>query len=758
MELKNLNSIDDLEIKDTQSLFLGRFQPLTKQHLKVFEYIYSHSLTTKHIFGIVEGKQSSKNKLKNPFTFDERKDLITKVLSNMDNFNMNKTDIKKFEQGYIPDIIEEIYQKDKILITKVYCGSDRERGYKRQLQQEGLDNLIDIEVIPRSNEDISQTKQRQYLFLDDKRKLKQLLPSIIMNDEKLYNFIQQRIYSIYVDVLQYGKKSQISKLLQELQKYTSLNQKQIMDYIINDGQNDLTETTLQEGITHLDDLKIDEFIEWVEKLLNENESIYQTEKYDGIQNISFEIQDGKLYQNRLSKGQSERKETLEDWGSSPFLNQLRSQHKFMLETYSNNKEIFDEYYPNGGQFEFEILPPLYGNVIRYENPNGKLIPLRRLDENITEEQFNNFQKQLDDLPQIKIKVPQYKTNPKDLKLQKYYSNEKWEFEKIREVNLTKLLKNRKDKIEIRLDELKDLLNTVPNENYPEITVMDQFILPLNKGKKEKRDQIKEIRQEYKDDLDELIKSFKTLLLTYINKEFEDIVGHDIEGIVLRDVLSNKQIKLVDKEMFTDLNQFYWKYINYISKGKTPDDKPILDYLEEGIIPHFWKNIISIFELNNIQNKKDRLDSKLKNNIIGQSFEKQVDNLLNYGNTLLSLFDEDDKYILSTIKEIKRKLDSLLFDVIKNLDVVKDKLITEYKNGKLKFKYKKYGDEKEQEMDEYWINRIEETINYNKYLFDTIKTNINDLYNMVVSDENFDDQLFPQIQLQTIVKLFYGDID
>ncbi len=47
-----------------------------------------------------------------------------------------------------------------------------------------------------------------------------------------------------------------------------------MDYIINDGQNDLTETTLQEGITHLDDLKIDEFIEWVEKLLNENESIY----------------------------------------------------------------------------------------------------------------------------------------------------------------------------------------------------------------------------------------------------------------------------------------------------------------------------------------------------------------------------------------------------------------------------------------------------------------------------------------------------
>ncbi len=105
-------------------------------------------------------------------------------------------------------------------------------------------------------------------------------------------------------------------------------------------------------------------------------------------------------------------------------------------------------------------------------------------------------------------------------------------------------------------------------------------------------------------------------MTYINKEFEDIVGHDIEGIVLRDVLSNKQIKLVDKEMFTDLNQFYWKYINYISKGKTPDDKPILDYLEEGIIPHFWKNIISIFELNNIQNKKDRLDSKLKNNIIG----------------------------------------------------------------------------------------------------------------------------------------------
>jgi len=67
-------------------LFIGRFQPFHKGHLKVIEYI------TKKYDKIIIGVGSSqyKDKSKNPFSFDERKEMIKKTLKskNISNYKI----------------------------------------------------------------------------------------------------------------------------------------------------------------------------------------------------------------------------------------------------------------------------------------------------------------------------------------------------------------------------------------------------------------------------------------------------------------------------------------------------------------------------------------------------------------------------------------------------------------------------------------------------------------------------------------------
>lgn len=75
-----------------KALFIGRFQPLHKGHLKIIQNI------SKEYDEIIIGIGSSQygHALENPFTVDERKTMITKTLE--------KNDVKNYRIVLIPDI------------------------------------------------------------------------------------------------------------------------------------------------------------------------------------------------------------------------------------------------------------------------------------------------------------------------------------------------------------------------------------------------------------------------------------------------------------------------------------------------------------------------------------------------------------------------------------------------------------------------------------------------------------------------------
>lgn len=75
-----------------KALFIGRFQPFHKGHLKVIKYILKRYDNI--IIGI--GSSQYKNTKENPFSFNERKEMIEKTLEN--------NDIENYKIIDIPDI------------------------------------------------------------------------------------------------------------------------------------------------------------------------------------------------------------------------------------------------------------------------------------------------------------------------------------------------------------------------------------------------------------------------------------------------------------------------------------------------------------------------------------------------------------------------------------------------------------------------------------------------------------------------------
>jgi hypothetical protein len=84
--------------------------------------------------------------------------------------------------------------------------------------------------------------------------------------------------------------------------------------------------------------------------------------------------------------------------------------------------------------------------------------------------------------------------------------------------------------------------------------------------------IKKYKKELQEELygdNGIIINIKEELLEGLNKKIEEKLNSEIEGIVIRNKDDN-QIKLVDKEGFTQRLKKYWKYVDIVS-NKTVED-------------------------------------------------------------------------------------------------------------------------------------------------------------------------------------------
>jgi len=146
-------------------LIVGRFQPFTTGHLLLIRELYSKIKTT-IVIGIVEGSLSSKNKDQNPLTFQQRADLIKKVLE--------KTNIPyvilKFNSGYLPDALSVINNSvGDFELLYMSCGTDRMKDYTRLLDKAKEEFNFEYELIElkRTDADISASKVRDAIKSND---------------------------------------------------------------------------------------------------------------------------------------------------------------------------------------------------------------------------------------------------------------------------------------------------------------------------------------------------------------------------------------------------------------------------------------------------------------------------------------------------------------------------------------------------------------------------------------------------------------
>jgi len=498
-------------------LILGRFTVFHVGHYSLIKSAKMKYPNDELVIAIVQGVKSSKDINKNPTSFDERKTIINRVLLK----NNIHSIIIGVNTGYIPDIIENIKHDHEIDIKVVYCGTDRLGTYQEQLNRAGL-NDVQLEEIKRNLDNDSEddgdmvkkasaTEVRKYVKENDFDNFKSMMP-IGLDEEDMNN-----IWSIM---------------------RTAFKEKGLINHIITSG------------ITHLEDLEIDEFIHFVENFYTDN--IVKIQKLDGTFNMSIVKQNDDIYYSRVSKKQT-KPFTKDSLPQSPIYNALRSACMACDVIKNKLKDILE----NGDIVDCEVLYSKQPNTIVYNLDKNYLAFLRMLsgDQSKIESLYKTLKGDT-----VTIDVPTYfynwDINNIDIRQQK----DVWSF------TMPQTIASIEGEIPDQLEIFKQWLEA-KNDIIPEKTNFEVLKISLSTTKKIYREQYRQARESAIEEANKMKINIKQNLIDNVLKKINfDLGGTNQEGIVLRDDDLKLITKLIDKEGFTKLNKLNWKYIEQSTKG------------------------------------------------------------------------------------------------------------------------------------------------------------------------------------------------
>lgn len=143
------------------NFFVGRFNPPTKKHFSILENMID-SDGDYYLF-IVDGEKSSKDKIKNPLSFNLRKRIFSSKFKNI------KIDYSSSAFQCLDILYLLGYQK-----VIWWCGEDREKNYL-SISKSYLEMEIEIKSIIR-NDGISSSKLKELIYKNND--VTELLPSI----------------------------------------------------------------------------------------------------------------------------------------------------------------------------------------------------------------------------------------------------------------------------------------------------------------------------------------------------------------------------------------------------------------------------------------------------------------------------------------------------------------------------------------------------------------------------------------------------
>ena len=464
---------------------------------------------------------------KNPFDFAKREAVIQKFINKMPNIDNNKVVVKAFDNGHIPTI-KETLKEEEINIKVLFCGEDRLETYGKQsdkIDNETIDFAVDY--INRDLNDKtsgSGTQIRKALIEDNYEEFTSLMPEEF--DEELI----KEVYDIY---------------------RASLKEKGLIS----------SSNSLLTGITHIEDLDIDDFLFWLENLYSDNIELIQ--KLDGTFNMSVVRTNEGIHFARLAKKQ-ENSFTASSLPKNPLYNALRGACN-ALEDNRIQQVFIDSLLPNEA-LDIEVLYGIQPNTIKYNLDANYLAVLRFIRTNKDRiEQNETIQTIVNKLKTINVKINNtvYYYDWDKESLSSNLEEETWKFTTPQVYNKEKL-KSKNISFE---DDIKMIVNWMNAESsISSISNKDALDIKLIGLKKDTKELYKETREVAKEEFRQLKLNVKTKIAENILSDLEfDLGGKVQEGLVVKDVEDpSKLTKFVDREGFTKENRRNWHYMEQIN--------------------------------------------------------------------------------------------------------------------------------------------------------------------------------------------------
>jgi hypothetical protein len=425
---------------------------------------------------------------------------------------------------------------------------------------------------------------------------------------------------------------------------------------------------LSESITHVEDLPIDEFVDTIRNMA----TMVAQEKLDGANLWVGMDEDGKLFTSREGKrSNAERRYAPEEWPQVSAFNQFRAAHAALQ---TKEQEIRRVLRP-GDTVEAEVLFGRQPNSVTYGAGGKSYIAFLRGVNETPDEIAEHLSSSLAN-QQADAKFEMVDTaDGKELSARNV--NVPFQFIAPQRVDAAKL---RQDAgVEPLLKKLESVLKQ--SSGVGSMTNLQLATTALTTVPKEQRGAFKQAKAELLARLQTEFKlPIKNALLSKVSTKSglaaDDITPDEdvgIEGIVLRDPSTGKQVKVVDKDIFTAINTFNQSMRGEVQSALNTTDPDAPLQSRGGLLGQLRIRIAELLgnrELAKASNVRKQLEP-----IKGGSPEEAIKNLAASMN--LEDFQGVKKKILAMAAETYKELDEKLEFFKTNKDNYQLKL----KNGK-----------------------------------------------------------------------------
>ncbi len=329
---------------------------------------------------------------------------------------------------------------------------------------------------------------------------------------------------------------------------------------------------LNEGITHIEDLSIDQFLEIIKNI----SEFYCSEKIDGA-NLWFGLDaNGKFFTTREQKGRDkDPKYTASDYNMVSAYNGFRSAHDAL----QAKAAVIKKHLQPNDMVEVEIVFGKQPNVVKYSTDGTNYVVLLRPVEGTPFARFTALAEALED-DEVSVQSKVVDTIDGE-NLTTARLPFKWSFAKnvsskvSNDLVSTKKLNSSIQKLEAFLNQKNESISAIIGKDTNNFGVLTLRLtgVPVKfreTVKLEKEALSEKVLVDFKLPIKRSLMSDLARNGSFLsNKLGKDPEDQDMEGFVLSG--SGKQIKLVDRDLFTSVNEFNFKIRNELNGIVMSDD-------------------------------------------------------------------------------------------------------------------------------------------------------------------------------------------